>query len=713
MSGIHTENPLLARTGIPAWDQIKPEHVTPAVDAVLAESRDALAKVEQAASETTNVWQEVCAPLELVQQRLHRTWGPVRHLNGVMNTAELRAVFEQNIPKIVAFGLQSAQSLPVFNALKRLRGQPAEWDKLSPTQRRIIEKQILSAELSGVGLSGHAKDRFNEIERELSQSGTKFSNNVLDSSKAFELVLTKTEEIAGLPDHALELGHQNWRNAQAAKPNAEPVDAKASNWQMGPWRFTLDEPSYGPFMEFAQRRDLREKFYRARIARASTGELNNAPLMTKILELRREKAKLLGFKTYAELSVATKMAPSVDAVYGTLRELLAKSKKAGKTEMDSLRAFAKAHGEREEIIDWDLPYWAERMREETLGLREEELLPYFPMPIVLSGLFALVKRIFGVTVTAADGEAPVWHPDVRFFRIRDERGNPIAAFYFDAFSRPATKRGGAWMDRCLDRRVETLTNGKHEVQLPIAHLTCNGTPPIGNKPSLMSFSEVRTLFHEFGHGLQHMLTTVDHSEASGIRNVEWDAVELPSQFMENWLYDRATLASVTAHVETSEPLPDILIDKIIAARTYRAGYAMLRQLHFALTDLELHHKFNPETSAGSETPFDVDMRIARDVSILPPRPENRFLCSFMHIFSGGYAAGYYSYKWAEVLSADAFAAFEEAGLDRANEVASIGRRFRDTVLALGGSRPPLEVFAMFRGRPPSPDALIRHAGFSN
>jgi oligopeptidase A len=472
----------------------------------------------------------------------------------------------------------------------------------------------------------------------------------------------------------------------------------------------LDFPSFAPFMEHSQRRDLRETLYRAFISRASTGPEDNTPLIKRILQLRQEKAVLLGYRTYAELSLASKMAPDVTAVERLLEELRQASFAAAAQDLEDLKTFASSQGapEANDVCLWDVAFWAERLREHRYAFNDEELRPYFPLPRVLDGLFALAERLFGVRFVPADGEAPVWHPDVRFFRVHDTQGADIAAFYLDPYSRPAEKRGGAWMDECVGR--SSLLAVEHQaVRLPVAYLVCNQTPPVDGKPSLMTFQEVKTLFHEFGHGLQHMLTTVNYGLASGIRNVEWDAVELPSQFMENWCYHRDTLLGLSGHVDTGEPLPDDLYEKICAARNYRAGSQMLRQLYFACLDLALHHNFDPY---GPESIFQVQERIAKITTVLPPLPEDRFLCSFGHIFSGGYAAGYYSYKWAEVLSADAFGAFEEAGLEDVEAVASTGRRYRDTILALGGSRHPMEVFHEFRGREPSTAALLRHSGLA-
>jgi oligopeptidase A len=441
--------------------------------------------------------------------------------------------------------------------------------------------------------------------------------------------------------------------------------------------------------------------YRAYLARAGAPPYDNTPLVSEILALRHEKARLLGYPNHAAVSLAQKMAGSVGAVDALHERLLEVALPAARCEFAELESFAHQAGQREPLAHWDIAFWAERLRESRYAFTEEALRPYFSLDRVLEGLFALCQRLFGIRVRRADGDAPVWHADVRFHVIEDESGRPLAQFYLDPYSRPANKRGGAWMADCI-QRSRTATG----LRLPVAHLVCNGTPPSGGVPSLMTFREVETLFHEFGHGLQHMLTTVDYRDAAGIAGVEWDAVELPSQFMENWCLHRPTLEGLAIHYETGEVLPEALFEKLKAARTYRSGSAMLRQLQFGMTDLALH----AGDDANPRSPFEIERAIVARTSLLPPLPETRFLCSFSHIFAGGYAAGYYSYKWAEVLSADAFAAFEEAGLDDAAAVAATGRRYRATVLAQGGSRHPLEIFREFRGRDPDPSALLRHHG---
>jgi len=664
--------------------------------ALLAELSEELSRVEAQAAPT---WQALVEPIERITDRLAAVWGVAGHLMAVKNSDELRRAYESMQPEVVGFSIRLAQSRPLYDGLKALQ-QGDAFSRLDATQRRIIELLLRDAELSGVGLEGPARERFNAIQTKLAALGTQFSNHVLDATKAFALTLRQREEVEGLPPSTLELA------AQSARAAGE----KEATAQVGPWRITLDAPSFVPFLEHSRRRELRERLYRAYITRACEGSLDNTPLIARILRLRREEAVLLGYETYAGLSLASKMAPDVEAVERLLEELRSASFAAAERELEELRGRAAEGGAPEagELQHWDVPFWAERLREKRYAYSEEELRPYFPLPRVLTGLFELARRLFGIEIAAADGETPVWHEDVHFFRVRGEAGEELAAFYLDPYSRPAEKRGGAWMDECVGRS-RLLAQPGQAVRLPVAYLICNQTPPIDGKPSLMSFYEVETLFHEFGHTLQHMLTRVDYGLASGIRNVEWDAVELASQFMENWCYERATLLGLSGHVETGASLPEELFEKIRAARTYRAGSLMLRQLYFSFLDLELHQTFDPD---GSSDCSEVQGRVAERTTVLPPLAEDRFLCSFGHIFGGGYAAGYYSYKWAEVLSADAFAAFEEVGLEDERALAQVGGRFRDTVLTLGGSRPAMEVFRAFRGRDPTTAALLRHTGLA-
>ncbi|BAZ28649.1 oligopeptidase A [Cylindrospermum sp. NIES-4074] len=689
-----SQNPLLQGFGLPPFADIKPELVEPAFTQLLGELNKQLTGLEANLQPT---WDGLVEPLEKLTERLSWSWGILNHLMAVKNSPELRTAYENIQPQVVQFINTLGQSQPIYNAFKELRSSDI-WETFEPAQQRIVEAAIRDAEFAGVGLVGEARERYNAIKMELAELSTKFSNHTLDATKAFSLTLSSKEEIDGLPNSLLSLAAQAAR--AAGEENATP--------ETGPWRITLDFPSYGPFMQHSTRRDLREQLYKAHVTRASSGELDNNPLIERILNLRQEMAQLIGFKNFAELSLASKMAKDVPAVEKLLEELRQASYDAAVQDLEALKAFALSKGavEAQDLKHWDISFWAERQREEKFAFTAEELRPYFPLPQVLDGLFGLVKRLFGVTVTPADGQAPVWHEDVRYFQIADEQGTPIAYFYLDSFSRPAEKRGGAWMDGCIHRSKIT-ENGKTSIRLPVAYLICNQTPPVDGKPSLMTFYEVETLFHEFGHGLHHMLTKVDYTSAAGINNVEWDAVELPSQFMENWCYDRPTLFGMAKHYETGEPLPEHYYQKLLAARNYMSGSAMLRQVHLSSVDLELHYR---DRTANGETAADVRHRIAKTTTVLPPLPEDAFLCAFGHIFEGGYAAGYYSYKWAEVLSADAFAAFEEAGLEDEVAIQTTGKRYRDTVLALGGSKHPMEVFQAFRGREPSTGALLKHNG---
>jgi oligopeptidase A len=684
-------NPLLICEGLPPFEQIKTEHVIPAITQLLAESEEGLSQLE---ANLVPSWQGLVEPLEEIVDRLTWSWGIVGHLMSVKNSPELREAYETMQPAAVQFWNRMSQSQPLYEGFKALRHSP-DWDKLEESQQRIVETSLRDAELSGVGLTGAAKDRFNAIQLELAELSTKFSNHVLDATKAFSITLTQPEEIEGLPPSAVGLAAQMARAAGAEDATPEA----------GPWRITLDMPSYMPFLQHSRRRDLREKLYKAFVTRASSGEFDNSPLIEQILTLRQEKAKLLGFNSFAEVSLAEKMAPSVTAVETLLEQLRQASYDAAKQDLQQLREYARSKGaaEVEDLQHWDFSFWAERQREEKYDFNAEELRPYFPLNQVLDGLFALSKKIFGVVIKTADQPVPLWHPDVQYFQVADQEGKAIASFYLDPYSRPAEKRGGAWMNDCISRNK--MTDGS--VRLPVAYLVCNQTPPVDGKPSLMTFGEVETLFHEFGHGLHHMLTRVDYSMAAGTRNVEWDAVELPSQFMENWCYHRATLLSLGKHYETGEPLPDHYYQKLLAARTYMSGSIMLRQVHLSWVDLELHYGYQP---GGKETAADVRRRLAETTMVMPPLPEDSFLCAFGHIFAGGYAAGYYSYKWAEVLSADAFAAFEEVGLEDEGAIAQVGQRYRDTVLAWGGGKHPMEVFKAFRGREPDTKALLRHNG---
>jgi oligopeptidase A len=685
------ENPLLAPTGIADFPAFRPEHVGPGVAALLEECEAALANLEGEAPAT---WKGLVEPIERLQDRVSFVWGLVSHMMSVRNTQELREVYEEAQPKVIAFLMRLGQSRAIFDKLVALR-DGAEWGALDGGRQRAVRALIHDAELSGVGLDGAEKERFNELRQELSALSTRFDNNVLDSTKAFQLDLTTPDEIEGLPASALALYAQTHPD-EAATPEA------------GPWRVTLSYPSFGPFLQHSRRRDLRETVWKAFVRRATEGALDNEPLIRRILSGRKESAGILGYGSWAEVSLSSKMAPDVAAVEALLEELRVKARPAAERELAAMAEHARAAGapEADELMPWDRAFWSERLREARYDYTDEELRPYFPLPKVLKGMFALADRLFGVRVEDATGSEPGWHEDVRYFVLRDHAGEQVASFFMDPYSRPADKRGGAWMNDGLGR-TDLFPEADGRPRLPVAYIVCNFTPPVGARPALLTFSEVETLFHEFGHALQHMLTRVDCGLVAGISNVEWDAVELPSQFMENWCYHEPTVQGFARHFETDEPLPKALFDKIVAARTFNTGIATLRQLQFGLVDLELHHRFDPD---GGESLQDAEARIEELTRVGASWPEARQLNSFSHIFAGGYSAGYYSYKWAEVLSADAFAAFEEAGLEDEASLAETGRRFVETVLGLGGSQEPMEVFKAFRGREPSTEALMRHTG---
>ena len=686
-------SPLLVGQGLPQFTAITPEQVDQAIPQLLAELGAELDSLEAALAGRLDSpqgeplrWAELMDPLHQLGERLRWSWGVVTHLNGVCNTPELREAHQRQQGAVVSFGNRAGQSQLLYRALQQLASQ----SDLDTTQQRILTAELRDMELRGVGLRGADQEAFNAASQQLAELATTYSNHVLDATNGWSLLLSEEDELAGLPSSLRDL------LAQAA----------ASAGQQG-WLVGLDMPRVVPFLKYSARRDLRETVYRAQVARASQGELDNTPLIAQILSLKHQQAQRLGYANWAEVSLASKMAGSVAEVEQLLDELRCAAYPVAQAELEALRGLARRHGapEADDLKPWDVAYWAEKLRQESFSLDGEALRPWFPLEQVLQGLFSICQRLFDIRIVATDaGQAPSWHPDVRYFRVLDgASGNPMAAFYLDPYSRPGSKRGGAWMDECLGRG----TTRSGEPVLPVAYLICNQSPPVGQTPSLMTFDEVETLFHEFGHGLQHMLTTVERPQAAGINNVEWDAVELPSQFMENWCYDRATLMGMARHWQNGEPLPEADYQKLLAARTFMGGSATLRQVHFALTDLRLHSVW---TADCGQTPEQLRRDLARTTTVLEPIAEDAFLCAFSHIFAGGYAAGYYSYKWAEVLSADAFSAFEEVGLDVEDEVVATGRRFRDTVLSLGGSRSPAEIFEAFRGRTPSTEALIRHSG---
>lgn len=679
-------NPLLNTNGIPRFDKILPEHIVPAVTQVLKESEKNLFALESSVEPS---WTGLIKPLEELSIPFEYAWSPIGHLLGVKNSKDLREAHEKVLPQVVEFGLRMGQSKPIYDGLLAIKNG-SEWFKLNSAQKRVVELKIRDAKLAGVGLTVKAKKKFNQISTELSQLGTDFSNHVLDSTKAFEMIIKEKDKPEGWPVNLKQQASQSYNQT-----NGDEV----SKPEEGPWRISLEASIVVPFLRHSRIRIHREKLLKAYVSRANEGMLDNKPLIEQILRLRREKADLPGFKTFAALSLESKMAEDVDAVDRMFTELFDASKPHQLDEFMEIEEIAQRNGFGEKIAQWDLAFWSERLKEEKFRFTDDELRPYFPMAIVLEGMFGLAEYLFGIKISNADGDAPVWHSDVKYFYV-SEGGEKIASFYLDAFSRPSEKRGGAWMDNCLDKRI---IDGK--IRLPVIYLTANGTPPTGDKPSLLSFGEVRTLFHEFGHGLQAMLTRVTDPDVSGVNGIEWDAVETVSQFMANWCYHEPTLRKISGHYETGKPLPDELVQKLLDAKVYMAASGMMRQLELGMTDMGLHSAFDPN---GDVAPIEVYREIAKKTKVLEPMEEDHFLCAFSHIFAGSYAAGYYSYKWAEVLSADLFSAFEDVGLENTEEIQNLGGKFRETLLAHGGSIEPIKVFKAFMGREPSTEALLRH-----
>ena len=678
-------NPLLDFTGLPRFAEIKPEHVAPAVDELLVRNRALMARL--LADSTPPTWENFVQPFEDANEHLARAWGQVGHLNMVMNSPELREVYNATLPKVTQYYAELGQNLALYQKYKAIRGSTG-FASLNAEQKKVIENELRDFRLGGAELPETQKSRFMAIQEELSALTAKFSDNLLDATNAYTCVIEDEKDISGIPADECQVA------AEAAQHAGKQG-----------WLFTLKAPSYGPLMQYADNRALRERMYRAYVTRASEqlfegakAEFDNTPLMTRILQLRAEEARMLGFANFAELSLASKMAESPKQVADFLRELAQRAKPFAEKDLAELREFAAAQLALPEMQAWDVAYAGEKLRQQRYAFSEQEVKQYFPEDAVLSGLFGLVETLFGLRIKPST--APVWHETVRFFDIRDNRDILIGQFYLDLYAR-ASKRGGAWMDDAITRR---RTN--KGIQTPVAYLNCNFAAPVGGKPALFTHDEVITLFHEFGHGLHHLLTQVEELGVSGISGVEWDAVELPSQFMENFCWEWDVLQGMTRHRESGERLPRALYDKMIAAKNFQSGLQMLRQIEFSLFDLRLHSDYNV---AGSQTVQQLLDEVRKEVAVLVPPAFNRFQNSFSHIFAGGYAAGYYIYKWAEVLSADAYSLFEDNGiLD-----AATGEHFRREILAVGGSRDAMESFKAFRGREPRIDALLRHNGLVN
>jgi oligopeptidase A len=672
------DNPLLQFTGTMNFAAIRPEHVRPAIDTLLAEARAVVVHVTDPAVPAG--WDSVVVPLDDSTERLARAWGTVSHLNAVVDTPELREAYNHTLPTITAFWTELAQNEALYARYKAIAALP-DYPSWPAARRRVIANELRDFRLGGAELSGSDKARFKSLRERKAQVSQKFSENVLDATNAYSLVLPDLARLSGVPADVVEMYRES---AEAAEREGYLVN--------------LHLPSYLPIQQYAEDRALREELYRAYATRASElgdPRWDNGPLMRELLTLRAEQARLLGYRNYAEVSLVPKMAETPDEVLGFLRDLARRSRPYAERDMAELREFAAAKLGLAELAPWDIAYASEKLRESRYAYSEQALRQYFTEPAVLAGFFALVERLFGVRVRAVD--APVWHPDVRHFLLETAAGETVAAFYLDLYARDH-KRGGAWMDDERARR-ETASG----TQTPVAFLTCNFSRPVGGRPALLTHGEVLTLFHEFGHGLHHMLTRVGELGVSGISGVEWDAVELPSQFMENFAWEWEVLQSLSAHLETGEKLPRALYDKMIAARNFQSGMQTARQLEFGLFDMLAHLDFDP---AGTRSLLALLDEVRREVAVVFPPEYSRFPHAFSHVFAGGYAAGYYSYKWAEVLSADAYAAFEESGVFNPDT----GRRFLDEVLAVGGSRPALESFVAFRGRKPQIDALLRHSG---
>ncbi|MGN5180827.1 oligopeptidase A [Aeromonas veronii] len=677
-------NPLLTMDSLPPFSQIKPEQVQPAVIQAIADCKQKISDV--LAQRDPHTWDSLIAPLEEVNDRLSRIWSPVSHLNSVLNSEALREAHDACLPLLSEFQTYVGQHEGLYQAYLAL-SLSDDFPLLSGAQRKEIQNTLRDFRLSGIGLPAEAQQRYGEIQARLSELASRFSNNVLDATQGWHKLVADEAELAGLPD-----------SVRAAARQMAELKGKEG------WLFTLDIPSYLPVMMYADNRELRAEMYEAFTTRASdqgpnAGKWDNSAIMSELLTLRRELAQLLGFANYAELSLATKMADKTEQVVSFLTDLAAKSLPQGKAELEEIRAFAAEQHDQSELAAWDLAYYAEKLKQHKFSISDEQLRPYFPASKVVKGLFEVVKRVFGMKVRERLG-IDTWHPDVRFYDIFDADDELRGSFYLDLYAREH-KQGGAWMDVCLGRRYRQ----DGSLQKPVAYLTCNFNGPVDGKPALFTHNEVVTLFHEFGHGIHHMLTRIDVAGVAGINGVAWDAVELPSQFLENWCWESEALAFISGHYEIGEPLPADLLEKMLTARNFQAAMQMLRQLEFALFDFRLHQEFDPANPAQLPALLD---EVRSQVAVMTPPAFNRFQHSFSHIFAGGYAAGYYSYKWAEVLSADAFSRFEEEGIFNP----ATGQSFLKNILEKGGSKEPMELFRAFRGREPKVDALLRHSGIA-
>lgn len=676
-------NPLLENTVLPQFSKIKPEHIEPAIDSLLAEVRQLVKK--QLSANTEYTWENLLEPIENIEDKLNKAWSPIRHMNAVINNDDLRHAYNACLPKLSKYATEMGQNKALFKAYQQI-AESQQFSALETAQQKIITNTLRDFRLSGIDLNKEKQDSYQQISLELSHLSSKYAENLLDASNAWNKHIRAKELLSGLPETALMLAKQT-----------------AESQQLDGWVFTLQYPSYLPIMTYADNRELRQEFYTAYSTRASNqgphaNQWDNSQIMEQILALRHEKAQLLGFHNYAELSLATKMAGKTKRVTKFLEDLVDKSWRYARKDLSELRQFSKKQYGITHLQAWDIAYFSEKMRQYFYQLSQEELKAYFPISRVIPGLFAVVKKLYGLKITEITA-FDSWHPEVRFFQIRDEENQLRGQFYLDLYARE-NKRGGAWMDDCVGRKK--LAN---KLQIPVAYLTCNFTPVGSHTPALLSHDEVITLFHEFGHGLQHMLTQVDYLGVSGINGVEWDAVELPSQLMENWCWEKETLALISGHYETGEKLPNNLFKKMRAAKNFQAGMSMLRQLEFSLFDFKIHQQYDP--AKGGQI-YKTLNQIRAQIAVIQTPKFNRFAHSFSHIFAGGYAAGYYSYQWAEVLSSDAFSLFEENGIFDS----STGKSFLHQVLEKGGKQNAMQLFVAFRGREPKIDALLRHHGIA-
>ncbi len=676
-------NPLLTTNSLPLFARIKPNHIEEAIDQILAENRSKIAELLE--DDKRYSWKNLAEPLEELDDRLSRAWSPVSHINSVVSSDELRAAYNACLPKLTEYSTEMGQNRALYEAWLSL-SKGDEFEQLNDVQKKIVSDTLRDFRLSGVALAEDAKERYREIAQSLSKRCSKFEENLLDATNDWSKSISDADQLEGLPETSVALAKQ-----------------EAKNRDISGWLLTLEFPSYIAVMTFAEDRQLRREMYEAFSTRASEcgpgqGKWDNSKVMEAILALRHEEAQLLEFDNFAELSLTTKMADSPKEVVGFLTDLAERSQPIARKDFEALSIFAREQYGIEKLEAWDIGFYSEKLRQHQFDLSQEEVKQYFPDNKVIEGLFAVVNRLFGLSIEEKQG-IESWHKDVRFFEIHDAQGKLRGQFFLDPYAR-SKKRGGAWMDVCVSRRKLDKA-----IQAPVAYLTCNFTPPIGDDPALLTHDEVITLFHEFGHGIHHMLTQVDYSAVSGIAGVEWDAVELPSQFLENWCWEKESLALISSHYQTGEPLPEPLFKKMIAAKNFQSGMLMMRQLEFSLFDFRIHWQYVPEKDGQI---YPILNEIRNQYAVVPIPDFNRFPHGFAHIFAGGYAAGYYSYKWAEVLSSDAFSLFEEKGIFDAET----GRSFLENILEKGGSQEAMKLFIAFRGREPKIDALLSHCGIA-